>query len=63
MSKYERCASCLIFALDVDRLACCVFIPRREEKLVNISVSVNARMPILEMNTDETTYERGANDI
>ena len=33
--------------------------PKEEGRLVNISVSIEARMPILDMNTDETRYERG----
>ena len=37
-------------------------IPRREGKLVEISVSIDARMSIVDMNTDETRYERGMND-
>ena len=30
---------------------------------MNISVSVYARMPILDMNIDETMYERGVKDL
>ena len=48
---------------DVDRRACFVFIPMREGKLVIILVSVYARMPILDMNTDEMGYEWGMNDV
>ena len=53
----------LISVFDVDRRACFVFIPRREEKLVNISVSVDGRMSILDLNTDETRYGRGRSYI
>ena len=50
----------LISVFDVDIL---VLIPRMEGILVNISVSVYARMPILDMNIDETMYERGVKDL
>ena len=62
----KRCVSDLIPAFDVDRRACFAFIARREGKLgklVNISVSVDARMPILDMSTDETRYEGGMTDV
>ena len=32
-------------------------------ELVNISVSIDARMAVLDMNTDETRYERDMNDV
>ena len=42
----------LISVFDFDRRVCFTFIPRGwVEKLVNISVSVDARMLILDMNT------------
>ena len=30
---------------------------------MNISVSVDAKRPILDMNTDETRYQRDMNDV
>ena len=59
----KRVRFSLISVFDVDKRACFVFISRREGKLVNISVSVDARMPILDMNTDQTRLERGINDV
>ena len=44
------------FCFDVDRRACFVSISRRKGKVVNISVSVDARMTVSEINTDETRY-------
>ena len=38
-------------------------IRRREGKLVNITISFDAGMAILDMNTDETRYGRGMNDV
>ena len=59
----KGCVFPLIAVFDVDRRACFVFIQGRMGKLVNISVSVYARMPILDMNADETRYEQSMNDF
>ena len=48
----------LISVFYVYRRARFVFIPIRDGKLVNISVSVDARMPTFDINTDEARYER-----
>ena len=53
----------LISVFDVDRRACFAFIPRREGNLVNISVSLDNRMPILDINADDARYERRLNDV
>ena len=39
----------------------CIYLQEGEE--VNISVSVDARVPILDTNIDKTRYERGMNDL
>ena len=56
--KIKRSIFPLISVVDVKRRACFVFIPRREGKLVNISVSVDAIMLTLDVNADETRYDR-----
>ena len=53
----------LISVFGLDTWAVFVFIPRREEKLVNILASVDAWMPILDINTDETRNKRGMHDV
>ena len=57
--KNKRCLFSLIFVFDVDILAYFLFIPRRDGKLVKISISVDARMPIFDMNANE----RGMNEV
>ena len=61
--KKKRMRFRLISVSDDHRKPYFVFMPRREGKLLNISVSIGVRKPVSDMNADETRYERGTNDV